>query len=504
MLKSDSREIGKSQPETAAAVSFPGMAAIFYTSGSSGAPKGVIATHTNLLHQTMLFTKSYCLCSADRFALLSSGSSSAVTSALMALLNGATVLPFDVRISGTNQLARWLVERKVSICMLGAPLFRSLAHTLNGDETFPDLRLIRLRSDTVNVQDLELFKKLFPKHCVLVNGLSSTETGLMTLCFFDHESTVTDQEVPVGYAAPDKEILLLDEDGNAVGFNVVGEIVVKSRYLAPGYWRNAELTAAKFKNDPEGTDKRVYFTADLGLMRSDGCIIHKGRKDFRVKIRGYGVELAEVELALRAHPALEDLVVVALRNSEVGEFYLVVYFTARGQPKPNATELRSFMQAKLPDYMVPSVFVPLDAFPFTPSGKIDRRALPVPGNSRPNLATVFVAPRSRVEEELARIWSEILNLDTVGVHDSFFELGGHSLAATRVVSQVIKRFQLAMPLRKLFESPTIVRMAQVIEESHDEKITSDELERCLSEIEAMAEEDAQRLLDGEDGSRKAR
>jgi len=193
--------------------------------------------------------------------------------------------------------------------------------------------------------------------------------------FADKTTSIFGDTVPTGYPAEDTELLLLDEMGREVGLNKVGEIAVRSRYLSPGYWRRPDLTDAKFRPDPEDGDERLYFTGDLGLMCPDGCLIYKGRKDFRVKIRGYGVEFAEVEKALLEHTAIREVVVVAPEN-ESGEAGLVAYFTSSSHPSPSVSELRGFAKKNLPDYMIPSAYVMLDEIPLTPNGKVDRQALP--------------------------------------------------------------------------------------------------------------------------------
>ena len=304
--------------------------------------------------------------------------------------------------------------------------------------------------------------------------------------------------MPVGYALEDKEILLLNDDGEEVGLNEVGEIVVRSEYLSLGYWNNPELTAKKFKPCPQDPHKRLYYTGDLGLMLPDGCLIHKGRKDFRVKIRGYGVDLIEVEKVMRRHHGVKEAVVVASK-SKSDETRLIGYFTSSTQLVPSVNELRGFLQKTLADYMIPSVFVNIDKIPLTSNGKVDRKALPAADNSRPELDTPFVEPRTMIERELVSIWAEILSLREVGIHDSFFDLGGHSLAATRVVSQVIKNFQLELPLQSLFQSPTIAEMAAVIMEHRGKQLGDDELERILDELELMSDEEAKRLLNTEGG-----
>ena len=384
------------------------FACIFYTSGSTGQAKGVVWSHRNLLHQVMLFTNAYHSCTHDRISLLTSGTGNAVTNAFFALLTGATLLPFDVRREGASRLANWLSDEKVSICFIGAPLFRNLCQTLTAKPKFPGLRLVWLKSETVYKTDFDLYKKYFPRHCLLANGLASSEAGFLTLCLFDHNSKIRSVEMPVGYPVEDKEMLLLNDMGEKVGFNAVGEIAVRSRFLSLGLWGRGDLRKAQFKLDPVVNEKDLHLTGDLALRLPDGCLIHKGRKDFRVKVRGYGVELAEVERCLRDHAKIRDVVVMS-HESDAGEARLVAYFTSFRESTPTVSELRAFLKKNLPDYMVPSAFVMLDTIPLTPNGKLDRQALPEPDKLRPRLDTSYVAPTSPAEEQLAEIWSQVLS-----------------------------------------------------------------------------------------------
>ncbi|MGH7835487.1 MAG: non-ribosomal peptide synthetase, partial [Candidatus Binatia bacterium] len=453
---------------------------------------------------TMQYTNAYRLCRYDRLTLLSFGTSNAVKITFYALLNGLALLPFDARKEGAARLAGWLEQERVSVCWISSPLFRNVAETLTGEERFPELRLIRLASDTVHKSDVDFYKKYFPATCILAVGLSSSETGFSRSCLLDHDAEIHGEEVPVGYSVEGKDVLLLDDSGKEIGFNEVGEIAIKSRYLSPGYWRRPDLTKAKFREDPQGGENRLYLTGDLGLMLPDGCLIHKGRKDFRIKIRGYGVEIAEIEKALLAHPGVKNAIVVS-RPNESGEAQLVAYFTSREQAarqsEPNISELRSLLKQKLPDYMIPPVFVHLPALPLTPNGKVDRSGLPRPGNSRPELDNMFAAPRTPVETQLARIWAEVLSLDRVGIHDNFFDLGGHSLAATRVVSRVIRTFQLELPVQALFGAPTVAEMAKVITEH--KTLGEKELARILADLESFSEEQAREAVERERKNREA-
>ena len=499
MIDFESMASGNSTEDPRLPILSEALAYLVYTSGSTGQPKGVIQSHRNLMHNIMLRAQAMPVSLGDRIAQLPSGTANAITNTFFALLNGTALLPFDVQKKGVHKLAAWLVEERITFLWISSPLFRNLCETLTGKENFTDLRLLRLMSETAYTTDVEIYKKHFPPNCILLNALHSSETGPLRFYFMNHNTMIGQGEVPVGYPVQDKEILLLDDKGREVGFNEVGEIVVRSRYLSSGYWRRPELTDAKFKPDPEGGDKRLYFTGDLGLLLPDGCLIHKGRKDFRVKIRGYGVEIAEVEKALLAHPAIRETIVVA-RQNELGESHLAAYCTSSRQPSPSVSEIREFLSKKLPNYMIPAAFLFLDSMPLTPNGKINRRALPDPGNSRPVLETAFVPSRTPVEKELAQIWAEVLSIDKIGIHDSFFDLGGHSLAATRVVSQIIKRFQFEIPLQSLFAAPTVAEMAVVLEEQRGKQIGKAALERMLVELESLSEDEARRLIAEESGT----
>jgi non-ribosomal peptide synthetase component F len=217
-----------------------------------------------------------------------------------------------------------------------------------------------------------------------------------------------------------------------------------------------------------------------------------GRKDSQVKNRGHRIETADVETALMNLDTIREAVVL-LREDLSRDPRLIAYIVSIEKP-PAVNRLRRALTERLPEYAIPSVFVALDAMPLTPSGKIDRRALPDPGNSRPELDMPFVMPTTPIEKQLARIWAQILSLDQVGAQDNFFELGGHSLAATRVVTEVIRQFRLDLPLHSLFEAPTVARMALVIMEHQAKKLDDKLLERILADLEALSEDEARRAL----------
>ncbi|MFQ5684549.1 MAG: AMP-binding protein [Candidatus Binatia bacterium] len=468
------------------------FAYILYTSGSTGQPKGVVENHRNLLHGVLRTTNGLHICAHDRVSLTHSYCASAsVRRIFPGLLNGASLHLLDVKREGMHSLANFLIEEEITFFSMGR--IRDFIHTLSGEQQFPKLRLVSFGGDLVYKRDVALCKRHLPRDCLVGIWMSTTETGTVTQYFIDKETQIVTNIVPIGYPVEGIEVILLNDEGREVGVNQPGEIAVKSRYLSPGYWRRPELTKSKFLPDPDGGEARVYLTGDLGRMRPDGCFVRLGRKDNQVKIRGYRVEVAETEAALVSLDIVKSAFVMAQEES-AGVKRLVAYLVPYRQPAPTASTLRRKLAETLPDYMLPSVFVTLDAFPLTPTGKIDRRALPEPDNTRPKLDTAYVAPRTQVEKELAEIWAKVLSFDKIGIHDNFFDLGGHSLLATRVISRVISTFKVELPIKTLFESPTVADMAQIIIQN-DAKLAGDkELARMLAELDTLSDEEAKRLL----------
>jgi non-ribosomal peptide synthetase component F/acyl carrier protein len=297
---------------------------------------------------------------------------------------------------------------------------------------------------------------------VFIHGYGATETGPVLNYFVDTKMRLPDNKVPLGYVAEDTEVLLFDENDEEVGDDRTGEIAVKSRYLASGYWRQPELTQAVFQLDPSGGEARIYHTGDLGRRLPDGCLEHLGRKDWQVKIRGHRIEVVEVERALLEIPAVAEAVVMSWEFQE-RDTRLVAYFVPAKDSGITVNEVRHFLQAKLPGYMVPSTFVRLHALPLTPTGKIDRRALPSANQARPMIEEPFVAPRTPVEQQVATSWSDLLGLERVGIHDNFFELGGHSLLATQLISRLCEAMRVEVSLLSFFETPTVAGLANSIE-----------------------------------------
>lgn len=462
------------------------LAGIFYTSGTTGQPKGVQRSHQFILHRIWLETNDYHISPTDNFSLIHAFNFGAsVTDIFDALLNGATLSLYNIKEKGINPLIPWLKQEEITFFHSPSALFRQFIDNLTENDFFPKLRQIT-PSGRLFKKDVERIRKHIPAECVLIQRLASTETGMITRLRITQQTELTSNVAPVGYAVEDKEVFIVDEAGNPLGFNCVGEIAVKSRYLVSGYWRQPELTQKTFLPDPDGGDKVVYRLGDLGRMRPDGCLELVGRKDFQVKIRGYRVELGEVEAALLNLEQVKEAAVIAQAQPE-GDKRLVAYVVPAGASTLTASSLRSALVEKLPDYMIPALFVTLDRLPLTDRNKLDRNALPDPGQSRPELDALFAAPQTPTEQALAQIWSQVLNIEPVGVNDNFFDLGGQSLLAVQIISKIRAAFQIELNLRTLFDNPTIATFARVVEQA---KVTSgqqqkENLERGLRLLGAI-------------------
>lgn len=446
------------------------LAAIFYTSGTTGTPKGVIQDHRSILHRVMIDTDSYSIHADDRLSLLSPPTYSVSLRNLFgALLNGATVCPFDLEVEGLGRMARWLVDERVTIFSATPTVFRHFAATLTGEEDFGDVRLVDIGGEGARKSDVALYKRHFSPACVLVNTLGCNEAGVYRRYFIDRHTVIEGNVVPVGYDVADKEVVLL-ADGREVDANELGEIAIRSRYLPNGYWGRPDLTDAAFVLDPAGGEQRLYLTGDLGEMRPDGCLIYRGRKDSRAKIRGQFVDLTELENSLLEHHGVKEAIVQAVERHR-HRVQLVAFVVPSGETTLTTRKLRRFLAQRLPAFMVPSKFVFLDTLPRFPNGKVDRQALVLPDDTRPAAREIdrtdgppYVAPIETIEHQLVEIWEELLSLHPIGVRDNFFDLGGDSLMALQMMEEVELRCGEPVPASALIGGATLGELAQLLVE----------------------------------------
>lgn len=522
------------------------IAVINFTSGSTGEPKGVMRNHRLLLHRVWFAIHHQQIGPDDRISLLYSASFGSSQADLFgALLTGATLCIYDLRTQGVAPLAGWINDRQVTCLHLPAEMFRQWLQVLETGVTFPSLRQVA-PAGRIFQRDIEAARSHLPAGCMVITRLASSETGVVAQMMIDAHGPFPASApespgvLPVGYVIPDTEIVVLDDDGQPAPPGQIGEAVIIGPYLAAGYWRRPDLTATAFTIETERpldalradiSDAahgrlvwRRYRLGDLVRMRPNGLFEYHGRRDERVKVRGYTVELGAVETALSAVPGVRAAAVIALPTAD-GDRRLVAFVSSSGAEgprrhdsgspesrvtaaasaggsEPSAEDWRRALAQVLPSYMIPSAFVTLAELPLTPTGKIDRQlliALAPAASTRPNLTTPYIAPANPTEISLAGIWAEVLGLDAVGVHDNFLDLGGNSILAARIVARVMQRGSSGkgradkpISFAELFAAPTVAGMAALIEPARDEEVPG--LAALLAELEALSDQAAEQML----------
>jgi acyl carrier protein len=305
--------------------------------------------------------------------------------------------------------------------------------------------------------------------------------------------------VPIGRPIANTQVYVLDDKGLPVPVGVPGELYIGGIGVALGYWNRPELTAARFVPNPfaEPPGSRLYRTGDRVRWRHDGMLEFLGRADRQVKVRGFRVELGEIESALAAHPDIAEAAVLPKRDAS-GEEHLVAYVVPAREMQPAPESLRTSLAERLPDYMVPTALVMLETMPRTSAGKVDLQSLAERQCGRLATTAEYIAPRSPLEEEIAALWAEVLQVERVGVNDNFFELGGHSLLATQMIFRLRDVCEFEVPLRALFERPTVAGLAEAIVTGHVEHEAPDEMSRVLERLEQMSDEEARQILEADD------
>ncbi len=411
------------------------LANLVYTSASTGQPKGVTQTHRNLLFFADAYARALDIGGADRISLLYSLSFGAWNVDIFGgLSRGATVCAYDVRTRGIGTLAAWLDDERISVLHAVPTVYREMMNRLAPDRVLRHLRVIDLGGEAVFDSDVEHFRRHTIASCFFVNQLAATEVSLIAQNRLDHQRLPPPGDVvPAGRSPPGVRLRIQREDGSEAGRGEIGEIVVSSPYLSPGYWRRPELDARVFSEDPVEPGWRRYATGDLGRIDDNGDLCFLGRQGSRIKIRGFTVDLIEIERALAACPGVARCAVVPIVGDRAPEAdRLVAYVTTAPATAPDPRRLRQRLACTLPGYMLPGAFVFRDALPLTSSGKVDRMALAALEPPSRESTHDFEAPRDDLERKVASLFGELLKHPRVGRDDDFFLLGGDSLAFTEL------------------------------------------------------------------------
>jgi amino acid adenylation domain-containing protein/non-ribosomal peptide synthase protein (TIGR01720 family) len=441
------------------------LAYVIYTSGSTGRPKGVMVSHGSLASYTQIAARQYETGAHDRVLQFASYSFDASAEEIYpALITGATLVhcPPAAQSAHAAFIAFCRAEA-ITVLDLPTAFWHELAAALTPDDwaQLPHLRLVIIGGEQAQREPLRAWHERTGGRIRLVNTYGPTETTIVaTSCDLSRPPAANDDNVPIGRPIPHARAYVLSAAREPVPAGVRGELYIGGAGLARGYLNGPDLTAERFSPDPFATvpGARLYQTGDLARFRADGQIEFLGRADDQVKVRGYRIELGEIEAALRQHARVAAAVVGA--HTEGRQTRLIAYVVPRGDAQPTTRELREFLAARLPAHMLPAAFVTLAELPLTPSGKLDRRALPAPEMMRAAPAESFVAPHSAAERQLCAIWADILKVERVGLNDNFFELGGDSILSILMIARA-QQAGIHIAPRQVFEHPTVAGLLRV-------------------------------------------
>jgi len=433
------------------------LCAIFYTSGSSQRPRALIYTHGGTMHNAANHSRSLGITARDRITLLSPCSAAASASAIFgALLNGACLFPFDPIHEGLRAIRDWIKTEAITIYHSVPSLYRRFMESLALGEILPSIRVVKLGGEPVFASDVDLFRRHLRRGSVLINGLGLTEAN-GNVCHFHvtHDTTLNTATVPVGKPLDGVEMKLLDPDGTEVTPGKAGEIALRGKYLAPGFWTGDRVQRCT-------VHERDWFrTGDLGRCGSDGLLEHLGRKDDQLKLHGQWIRIAEIEAALMQTPGVGQAAVVT--TGQVAAEKRIIAFVSWKNGGTRERDLRSALRLQLPAYSLPHFVFERPQLPLLPSGKIDRVALSHEATNRlKNRMTPTARPGDALSLQLVRIWQKVLGNDAVGITDNFFALGGDSLGAVTMLTAVEKLLDIDLPTSALLEAPTIDRLAELI------------------------------------------
>ena len=458
----------KSNPKNS--VTPDNLAYVIYTSGSTGKPKGVLVNHVSVVNLYTDFQTKKPLSVGDRCSLWTSISFDvSIYEIFSALLAGASlyIVPELARLD-TITFTNWLDSQQICSAYIPPFMLKDFLDRLSQTPNQLSLQRLLVGVEPIQEQLLISLSQRIPGLCIL-NGYGPTETTICSTLYPLQLQSIGNRNTPIGKPVQNTDIFLLDDQMQLIPIGVIGEIYIGGMGLARGYLNQKELTQEKFIPNPFSDEphSRLYKTGDRARYLPDGNIEYIGRIDNQVKIRGFRIELGEIEAVLNQNADVQASCVIA-REDIPGQKRLVAYVVLHQHCTPAISELRQYLKAKLPEYMMPNAFVVLESLPITPNGKVDRRVLPMPDLQ--SSIGKYVAPRTPTEEILAQIWTQVLKVEQVGIHDNFFELGGHSLLATQLVSRIRKIFQVELPLRELFATATIGELARSIEQLQQQEL----------------------------------
>jgi amino acid adenylation domain-containing protein len=443
------------------------LAYVIYTSGSTGKPKGTMIQHGSLFDYTQTATREYGITAEDRILQFCSVSFDiSIEEIIPCLSQGATlVLRTEEMLASVSTFLKRCEERGITLMSLPTAYWHEITEVIDSSALSlpPSLRVIIIAGERVLPERLSAWQRRTSGRPSLINTYGLTESTIISTAIDLSTVSVQGGEVPIGGPVSNTQLYVLDKNFEPVPVGMPGELHIGGRLLARGYYQRPEVTAERFVPNPfaEQPGTRLYRTGDLAKFSSTEAVEFLGRRDRQVKVRGFRIELEEVTTALQQHPAVRDCAVV-LREDTPGRKQLVAYVVPRDQAAPPSNYLREFLGRNLPEYMVPAIFITLDALPISPNGKIDYSALPALDRAGAALDNIYAGPLTRIERDLGEIWALVLGVDRVGVHDNYFELGGDSIRSIQIRAKAQRR-GIEFTVQDLFQQQTIQALAKLCE-----------------------------------------
>jgi amino acid adenylation domain-containing protein len=459
---------------------------LFYTSGTSGVPKGVLGCHKGLSHFLEWQRETFAIGPQDRIAqLINLSFDPVLRDFFLPLASGATLcLPEDTSSLGADDVMRWLEQERISVLHTVPSLAEFWLANVPAGVSLETMRWVFFSGECLMDSLVRRWLAAFPSGGEIVNLYGPTETTLVK-CFYQVPTDVLPGIQPVGRPLPQTQALVLSRNGRLCGIGEPGEIVLRTPFRSLGYLNAAEEQRKRFVKNPFRHDEQdwLYYTGDRGCYRPDGILDIMGRLDDQVKIHGVRIEPDEVAATLARHPAVQSCFVAARQDRE-GETSLIAYVVDSKQDYSTVPQLKSYLHKQLPTAMVPAHFVLVDRLPLLPNGKVDRQALPQPHQARPELEKAYIAPRTELERFLTNMWREILGIENIGIHDNFFELGGNSLQGAVIINKLQKELGGTIYVVALFDAPSIAEFAAYLNKHYPDAISkickTDPLQRIES------------------------
>jgi amino acid adenylation domain-containing protein len=492
-LDSDRHEIAaESEQHINSGVDGTNLAYVIYTSGSTGQPKGAMIAHQSVSNLIIGAVDKFRLKHDSKFLQFASLSFDVAVEEIFPVwsVGGAVVMQSDDLLYSYSDLAKVIERHGVTTVELPTIYWREWIRDLSrAQRRAPGcLRLVIIGGESISPEILKEWRdhRVPLLHVYGVTEVAVTSTVYPVPSDLDHEENLS--EIPIGRPIANTEVYLVGGILQSMPIRVPGEMYLGGAGIARGYLNRPELTAVRFIPSPFGRQpgSRLYKTGDLARYLGDERIEFAGRIDYQLKIRGHRIEPAEMESALMQMPAVGECIVIA-REVSPDDKRLVAYLVLKEGEAVTAHELRQFLKPRLPAHLIPSSFVILESLPLSPHGKVDRQALPAPGDHDLEPGTMYVAPSTPIEEEVAQIFREVLKVEKVGIYDDFFALGGHSLLVTQVISRANSAFQIKLPIRTLFNSPTVEGLVVAIVERQAEQLADDDLSQLLADLADLKE-----------------